>query len=117
MENLEMISFQIISCVGTAKSSYIEAARKAQEYEFDKAEELIKEGMNVARFNFSHGLHDEQKGRIDKLKEIRTRLNKPVAVNMLLMHAEDQLMAAENFKAFAQQQIVIFKKFQDIENR
>uniref|UniRef100_A0A1B0FCS2 Pyruvate kinase n=1 Tax=Glossina morsitans morsitans TaxID=37546 RepID=A0A1B0FCS2_GLOMM len=35
--------------------------------------------MNVARFNFSHGLHDEQKGRIDKLKEIRTRLNKPVA--------------------------------------
>ena len=44
MENLEMISFQIISCVGTAKSSYIEAARKAQEYEFDKAEELIKEG-------------------------------------------------------------------------
>lgn len=42
-------------------------------------EELVKEGMNVARFNFSHGLHDEQKGRIDKLKEIRTRLNKPVA--------------------------------------
>ena len=42
-------------------------------------EELIKEGMNVARFNFSHGLHDEQKGRINKLKEIRTRLNKPVA--------------------------------------
>ena len=38
-------------------------------------EELVKEGMNVARFNFSHGLHDEQKGRIDKLKEIRTRLN------------------------------------------
>lgn len=35
----------IISCVGTAKSSYIEAARKAQEYEFDKAEELIKEEM------------------------------------------------------------------------
>ena len=24
-------------------------------------EELVKEGMNVARFNFSHGLHDEQK--------------------------------------------------------
>ena len=42
-------------------------------------EELINEGMNVARFNFSHGLHDEQKGRLDKLKEIRTRLNKPIA--------------------------------------
>ena len=47
-------------------------------------EELIKEGMNVARFNFSHGLHDEQKGRIDKLKEIRTRLNKPVAAQTIM---------------------------------
>jgi pyruvate kinase len=42
-------------------------------------EELIKEGMNVARFNFSHGPHDEQKGRIDKLKELRTKWDKPIA--------------------------------------
>lgn len=42
-------------------------------------EELVKEGMNVARFNFSHGSHEEQKGRLNQLKEIRTRLNKPIA--------------------------------------
>ena len=42
-------------------------------------EQLVKEGMNVARFNFSHGSHEEQKGRIDKLKEIRTRLGRPIA--------------------------------------
>ena len=42
-------------------------------------EQLVKEGMNVARFNFSHGSHEEQKGRLDQLKEIRTRLNKPIA--------------------------------------
>lgn len=42
-------------------------------------EELVKEGMNVARFNFSHGSHEEQKGRLEKLKEIRTRLYKPIA--------------------------------------
>lgn len=42
-------------------------------------EKLVKEGMNVARFNFSHGSHEEQKGRLDQLKEIRTRLNKPIA--------------------------------------
>ena len=29
---------------------------------------LIQNGMNVARFNFSHGPHDEQRGRIQKLR-------------------------------------------------
>lgn len=42
-------------------------------------ETLMKEGMNVARFNFSHGLHEEQKGRLDKLKELREKLNLPIA--------------------------------------
>lgn len=42
-------------------------------------ETLIKEGMDVARFNFSHGLHEEQKGRLDKLKELREKLDKPIA--------------------------------------
>lgn len=45
----------------------------------DVLESLVKEGMNVARFNFSHGLYDEQKERLEKLKEIRERLGKPVA--------------------------------------
>lgn len=40
---------------------------------------LMQEGMNVARFNFSHGDHEEQKGRLDKLKEIREELNNPIA--------------------------------------
>ena len=31
-------------------------------------EELVKEGMNVARFNFSHGFHAGQDVRIVKLK-------------------------------------------------
>lgn len=42
-------------------------------------EQLVKEGMDVARFNFSHGTHEEQKARLDALKEIRTRLEIPVA--------------------------------------
>ena len=41
-------------------------------------EQLIKEGMDVARFNFSHGSHEEQKKRLDSLKEIRECLDKPV---------------------------------------
>ena len=41
--------------------------------------ELIANGMNVACFNFSHGSHEEHKGRLDLLKSLREELGKPVA--------------------------------------
>ena len=41
--------------------------------------ELVANGMNVARFNFSHGSYEEHKGRLDMLKSVRAELNKPVA--------------------------------------
>ena len=41
--------------------------------------ELVANGMNVARFNFSHGSHEEHTGRLDNLKAIRAELGKPVA--------------------------------------
>ena len=40
---------------------------------------LVENGMNVARFNFSHGSHEEHKGRLEALKAIREELNQPVA--------------------------------------
>lgn len=42
--------------------------------------ELIQSGMNVARFNFSHGTHEEQKQRMDSLKKLRKHCGKPVAM-------------------------------------
>lgn len=32
---------------------------------------LVKNGMNIARFNFSHGDYEEHKFRMDMLKKIR----------------------------------------------
>ncbi|MEG2000284.1 MAG: pyruvate kinase [Evtepia sp.] len=40
---------------------------------------MMESGMDVARFNFSHGSHSEHKKRLDALKEIRTELQRPVA--------------------------------------
>ncbi len=41
--------------------------------------ELVANGMNVARFNFSHGTHEEHKARLDALKAVREELGQPVA--------------------------------------
>ena len=41
---------------------------------------LVQNGMDIARFNFSHGDHEEQKSRMDMLKKIREEENKPIAI-------------------------------------
>ena len=41
--------------------------------------QLIENGMNVARFNFSHGDHKEHLGRLEALKALRAELGVPVA--------------------------------------
>lgn len=45
----------------------------------DNLRSLIKEGMNVARFNFSHGSHEEHEKKLNKLKEAREELHSYVA--------------------------------------
>ncbi len=42
--------------------------------------ELVKAGLNVARLNFSHGDYEEHGLRIKTIKEVRSELNKPVAI-------------------------------------
>lgn len=43
-------------------------------------EQLVHEGMDVARFNFSHGSHEEQLERINLLKSVRNAIGRPVAL-------------------------------------
>ena len=44
--------------------------------------DMIRAGMNVARFNFSHGSHEEQKARMDMVKAARAELG--MSVGLLL---------------------------------
>ena len=53
---------------------------------------LIEEGMNVARFNFSHGSHEEQMGRLLMLRRLREEMNRPVAALLDTKGPEIRLM-------------------------
>lgn len=41
---------------------------------------MMRAGMDIARFNFSHGSHEEHRGRVDMIKNLREELNIPVAM-------------------------------------
>ncbi|QWT17486.1 pyruvate kinase [Collinsella sp. zg1085] len=42
--------------------------------------EMMKAGMNVARFNFSHGSYEEHQGRIERVRRIAQELNRPIGI-------------------------------------
>lgn len=43
-------------------------------------EDLIKNGMNVARLNFSHGTHEEHLAKMKTIRKVRRKLNRPIAI-------------------------------------
>lgn len=57
--------------------------------------ELMLNGMNVARMNFSHGSHEEHKKRLDAFKKIRSELNFPIA---LMLDTKGPEIRVQNFK-------------------
>lgn len=61
-------------------------------------EELILNGLNTARFNFSHGSHEEHLTRINKLKEVREKLNTSVGLLLDTKGPEIRLGKFENYQ-------------------
>jgi PTS system cellobiose-specific IIA component len=100
MEGLELIAFQIISNVGGARSSFIEAIQHAKTGDYEKAQEAIAEGEKF--FTEGHHAHAQL---------IQSEANGELGpITLLLLHAEDQLMSAEAFKILAGEFIDVYKK-------
>lgn len=100
MEGMELICFEIISNVGTARGCYVEAIDLATEGKYEEAEQKIAEGSGY--FVKGHNAHSElvQKEAGGEKTDIM----------LLLVHAEDQLMSAEGFKILAEKFIALNKK-------
>lgn len=61
--------------------------------------ELMLAGMNVARFNFSHGTHEEQKKKLARVIKVSNELNLPVATLLDTKGPEIRLRDFEGGKA------------------
>lgn len=100
MEGLELVSFQIIAAAGSARSSYVEALQAAKNGNFEEAEALIKQGDTD--FVEAHHVHAEL---IQKFAG-----GEDPGANILLIHAEDQVMSAEVLKLMALEFIDLYKR-------
>ncbi len=59
---------------------------------------LCKAGMNVARLNFSHGVHEEHQMRIDRIKKVREELHLPIAIMLDTKGPEYRIKTFEHGK-------------------
>lgn len=107
MEGLELVCFQLISAAGTARSCSIEAIREAKKGNFEKAEELMKEGKS--QFLNAHDAHN-------KLLQQNTNGGNTNSL-ILVMHSEDQLMSAEMFEILAKEFIDTYERMLKLEQK
>ena len=61
-------------------------------------EEMCKNGMNVARLNFSHGTHEDHQTKIDLIKEVRVKLGLPIPIMLDTKGPEYRIKTFENKK-------------------
>lgn len=64
----------------------------------EKLRELMLAGMNVARFNFSHGTHEEQKKKLTSVLKVSNELGLPIATLLDTKGPEIRLRDFENGK-------------------
>ncbi len=64
----------------------------------EKLKELMNAGMNVARFNFSHGTHEEQKKKFENVGRARREVGLPIATMLDTKGPEIRLKDFENGK-------------------
>lgn len=107
MEGIELLCFQIISAVGTARSCFIEATEKAKLGEFEEAYKLMDEGDKY--FVEGHSVH---------LQLIQKEASgEDFKVGLILIHAEDQLMSAETFKIVSNNMIELYKEMHELKEK
>lgn len=96
----ETTLFQVIAAAGSSRSAYVEAVESAKRGDFDQAESLMGEGEKA----FLEG-HSAHMALIQ-----REASGEGSSISLLTVHAEDQLMSAEQFGILARQLIDVYRR-------
>ena len=70
---------------------------------FGILEDMMRAGMNVARFNFSHGSHEEQAERMQMVRDAAMIVNKPIALLLDTKGPEVRLGLFKEGKVFLEE--------------
>ncbi len=99
-EDVTMIGFEIVAYAGDARSKLLEALNKAQNGEFDKAENLVKEAEECLV-----GAHNSQTEIL--AKEAR---GDDLEMSFIMVHGQDHLMTTILLKELMKHLIELYKR-------
>ena len=104
MEGLELIAFEIISNVGMAKSLAIEALRDVRSGKYEEGKSKLTEASEfLVKGHHAHADLIQKEASGEK-----------VEFSLIVMHAEDQMMAAETIKSLVEEMIEMYKDLKEI---
>ena len=105
MVDTESISMQLIAAAGDAKGCAFEALTEANDGNFEKAEELLKQATSATL-----PVHKQQMELITA-----TAQGEEVPIDVLLVHAQDHLMNSELAQDLIRELITLYKRVDALE--
>lgn len=104
MNGLELIAFEIISNVGMAKSLAIEALRDVRNGKYEEGKLKLDEASEfLIKGHHAHADLIQKEASGEK-----------VEFSLIIMHAEDQMMAAETIKSLVEEMIEMYKDLKEV---
>ncbi len=97
------VAFHLIAAAGDSKSDSMNAIRAAREGNFEKAEEFLKSAEK--KMNQAHEM------QFDMIQQESS--GNPVAVNIILVHAQDHLTMALVVKEMAVEIMELYKRIME----
>lgn len=101
------VSFQLIMNAGNSKSYSMMAIEAAREFDFEEAEKNLK--LAQSEFQAAH------QAQMDMIQQ--EAQGNPVAVNIILVHAQDHLSMAMSAKDRAEEMIHLYRMIKELKDQ